>query len=152
MFIDNTTFLDAFYHVLFHAPIPFAIPGITFHEPLDMWINDGLMTLFFLLVGLEIKREILAGQLRSVRKALLPGICALGGMVLPAAVYFVVNHHDVVALRGWAIPVATDTAFALAILTLLGSRVPASVRVLLPSWRFFTLIIYRYFYWDWRLR
>ncbi|MCV2348750.1 Na+/H+ antiporter NhaA [Paucibacter sp. Y2R2-4] len=102
-------------------------------KPLVVWVNDLWMAVFFFLVGLEIKREIMTGELASRRQAILPAVAALGGMVVPALIYSAINWGDAQALRGWAIPAATDIAFAIGIVMLLGSRVPASLKVFLTA-------------------
>ncbi len=116
-----------------HGELRIGGDWLVLSKPLLLWVNDLWMAVFFFLVGLEIKREVLAGELASVRQASLPLVAAVGGMLVPALIYAALNHADPVALRGWAIPTATDIAFALGILMLLGSRVPASLKIFLTA-------------------
>ena len=102
-------------------------------KPLLLWINDGLMAIFFLLVALEIKRETLSGQLAGREQLVLPLVCATAGVVVPAVLFMTLNHGDAAAMRGWAVPTATDIAFALGVLALLGSRVPVGMKLLLST-------------------
>ncbi len=132
MIVANSP-LGHFYTALFDIPVAVQVGGLGIAKPLLLWINDGLMAVFFLLVGLEIKREIREGELSSRDQALLPCIAALGGMIVPAVIYAALNWDDEEALRGWAIPTATDIAFALGVLALLGSRVPISLKVYLTA-------------------
>src|SRR6267378_3711774 len=127
----NSPFADSYFH-LWHANRTVGFAGRLLSEPLHFWINDGLMALFFLLVGLEIKREILVGELASFQRAVLPIAAALGGMIVPASLYTLLNHGGPGA-AGWGIPMATDIAFALGVLALLGSRVPTSLKVFLAA-------------------
>lgn len=106
---------------------------IYIEKPILLWVNDGFMAIFFFLVGLEIKREITSGELSAPERTVLPVIAAIGGVIFPALIYWYFNKHDPVAVQGWAIPAATDIAFALGVLSLLGSRVPVSLKVLLTA-------------------
>jgi NhaA family Na+:H+ antiporter len=116
------------YRALWHLPIGVEIGGWEFSRPLEFWINEGLMTIFFFLAGLEIRREIYEGELSTLRTAVLPVAAAAGGMLVPAGIFVALNYGRVGA-AGWAIPMATDIAFAVGVLTLLGSRVPSALRV-----------------------
>ena len=127
----NSPWAGSYFH-LWHMDLTFGRIGGLLAKPLHFWINDGLMALFFLLVGLEIKREILVGELASFQRAVLPIAAALGGMIVPAAFYLLFNHGGPGA-AGWGIPMATDIAFALGVLALLGSRVPTSLKVFLAA-------------------
>jgi NhaA family Na+:H+ antiporter len=125
--------LQGLYASLIELPVEVRVGEFQIAKPMLLWINDGLMALFFLMVGLELKREIVEGQLSDMKQAAFPAMGAIGGMVAPALIYIWINQGDSTALQGWAIPAATDIAFALAILALLGNRVPIALRVFLVS-------------------
>ncbi len=125
--------LGALYGSFLDTPVAIKIGALEIAKPLILWINDGMMAVFFFLVGLEIKREFLKGELSSPSQLALPAFGAVGGMVLPGAVYVFINWGNPENLSGWAIPTATDIAFALGIMALLGSRVPLSLKVLLTA-------------------
>jgi NhaA family Na+:H+ antiporter len=132
LFIANSSFAGAFESFL-EKEIGFANDSIHLRYPVILWINDGLMAIFFLLVGLEIKREIVEGELSSVRQAALPVLAAIGGVIVPALIYTVFNAGESATAHGWGIPMATDIAFALGILSLLGNKVPSGLKIFLAA-------------------
>ena len=142
--------LQSYYALLLDTPVEIRIGELEIAKPLLLWINDGLMAIFFFLVGLELKRELLEGELSNKQNIILPAVGAIGGMLIPALIYIYFNEGDVIAIKGWAIPAATDIAFALGILSLLGSRVPPALKIFLTSLAIFddigAIIIIALFY------
>ncbi len=130
-FWANSAWSGIYFH-LWETKLTFSLGLFTLSDSLEHWINDGLMAIFFFVVGLEIKRELLEGELASLKKAMLPLMAAVGGMVIPALIYAIVNYGGQGA-RGWGIPMATDIAFALGILALLGNRIPVGLKIFLTA-------------------
>ena len=149
--LDNSPALE-WYQLVHHLPVMVKVGTFSIDKPLILWINDGLMVFFFLLIALELKREILEGQLSTAKSIATPAFAALGGMVAPALIYIAFNAGDPVAMRGWAIPTATDTVLALTVLVLLGTRAPSSLKVFLTALAIFddlgAILIIALFYTD----
>jgi NhaA family Na+:H+ antiporter len=129
--LSNSPYGD-WYHAIWKHEIGLKVDNFNFSNSFHHWINDGLMAVFFFVVGLELKREVMGGQLKSIKVAILPIFAALGGMIVPAFIYFLFNYN-LPSISGWGIPMATDIAFALGILYLLGAKVPASLKVFLAT-------------------
>jgi NhaA family Na+:H+ antiporter len=130
MIVANSSF-KTYYDAFTEIPVVVSIGTLTIAKPLLLWINDGLMAIFFFMVGLEIKREVVEGELRDPKKIAVPAFAAFGGMAVPALIYTFFNADNPAAMQGWAIPTATDIAFALGILSLLGNRVPPVLKLFL---------------------
>jgi len=130
MALKNSSLADAYMQLLL-LDVEVRADTFTIQKPLLLWVNDGLMAIFFFLVGLELKNEMLTGQLRQPANAILPVIGAAGGVIVPAAIYLAFNYQNTLSAHGWAIPTATDIAFTMGILALLGSRVPPSLKLFL---------------------
>lgn len=130
MLVANSP-IAVLYDALLDTTVAIQVGALSIKKPLLLWVNDGLMAVFFFLIALEIKREIVEGELSSMSQVVLPAMGALGGMLVPAGIYVAFNYGDPVALEGWAIPMATDIAFALALLGTFGSRVPIALKVFL---------------------
>jgi NhaA family Na+:H+ antiporter len=142
--------LSPFYNLIIDTKVTVAIGELYISKPALLWINDGLMAIFFFMVGLELKREIVEGELSDKKQIVFPAMGAVGGMAVPAMIYFFFTKDDPVAVQGWAIPTATDIAFALGILSLLGKRVPISLKVFLTSLAIFddlaAILVIAFFY------
>jgi NhaA family Na+:H+ antiporter len=132
MIMANTP-LNGFYQGFLEIPVSIRFADFEIAKPLILWVNDGLMAIFFFLVGLEIKREILEGNLSSVSQITLPGIAAIAGIAAPALIYVWFNIDDAIAIKGWAIPSATDIAFAIGVFTIFGKNLPLSLKLFLLS-------------------
>lgn len=133
MLLANTGATSGIYHSFLETPVQLRVGALEINKNMLLWINDALMAVFFLLIGLEVKREMIQGALASRRQAVFPVVAALGGMIVPALIYLAFNAQDPITREGWAIPAATDIAFALGVLALLGSRVPPALKIFLMA-------------------
>lgn len=132
LILQNSALSDMYTSFL-HTHVEIRFGDLQIAKPFVLWVNDGLMAIFFFLIGLEVKREVMEGHLSSMKQIALPGVAAIGGMAVPALVFIAFNQGDAFAMKGWAIPTATDIAFALGVLSLLGKRVPVSLKIFLMA-------------------
>ncbi len=130
--LENSSF-SSVYNSFLHTHVEIRFGDLQIAKPFLLWVNDGMMAVFFFLIGLEVKREVMEGHLSSLKQVALPAIAAIGGMMMPALIFVVMNQDQSFAIKGWAIPTATDIAFALGILSLLGNRVPVSLKLFLMA-------------------
>ncbi len=148
----SNSLLAPWYEAFLHITLAIRIGDHQLSHSLYHWVNDGLMAVFFFIIGLEVKREVMEGQLNALSRVALPAIAALGGMIVPAGIYLILNAHQPQAINGWAIPTATDIAFALGILSLLGKRVPISLKLFLMALAIFddigAIVVIAIFYSD----
>ena len=133
MLMANMGVTSGWYRAFLETPVQLRVGALEINKNMLLWINDALMAVFFLLIGLEVKRELMQGSLASLRQAAFPVIAAIGGMIVPALLYLAFNYADPITREGWAIPAATDIAFALGVLALLGSRVPLALKIFLMA-------------------
>lgn len=133
MFCANLDVTKAGYQAFLDTPVAFRFAALEINKNMLLWINDALMAVFFLMVGLEVKYELMQGSLASRQQAIFPVIAAVGGMIAPALIFLAFNFHDPLARHGWAIPAATDIAFALGVLALLGDRIPPALKIFLMA-------------------
>jgi len=131
MVLKNSSFGEI-YETFLNVPIQIRIGPLNIDKPLFLWVNDGLMAMFFFTIGMEVKREVLVGELSDIRQVVLPGMAGLGGIIVPAIIYYLINSGDESAMQGWAIPTATDIAFALGILALVGN-IPTALKLFLMT-------------------
>lgn len=129
LIFSNVGFLHDIYRHFLELPIVIGVSDYKLDKPLEFWVNDALMAIFFFSIGLELKRERIEGQLRHFSQVFLPSFAAIGGVIFPAVIFAVINFSDSHALRGWAIPTATDIAFAVGVMALLGRRIPTSLKI-----------------------
>ena len=129
LIFQNVGALQGIYHHFLHLPMVIGVGSYKLEEPMHFWVNDALMAIFFFAIGLELKREKIEGQLRHFSQIFLPSFAALGGVMFPAIIFSIINWGDSFAMRGWAIPTATDIAFAVGVMALLGKRIPTSLKI-----------------------